>query len=58
MEISGLGVLLSCSIMDHIAQNTFSNTDTLHKYWLVFQFPDILQLARENQSRTQTSMYR
>lgn len=50
--MSGSGTLLSCSIMDYITQNTFSDNDALRKYWLVFQFPDILQLRRENQSTT------
>lgn len=44
--MSGSGALLSCRVMDHIVQCTFSDNDAFHKYWLVFQFPDILQLAR------------
>lgn len=46
--MSGLGALLSCGIVEHIAQYTFSYNDAFHKYWLAFQFPDTLQLAKEN----------
>lgn len=52
MQMSGSGALLSCNIMDYITQNTFSDNDAAHKYWLVFQFPGILQFTRENQNRT------
>lgn len=42
---------LSCSMMGHIVQYTFSYNDALHKYWNI-QFPDRLQLAKENRSVT------
>lgn len=38
--MSGSTSLLGCSIIDLIAQYTFSDNDALHKYWLVFQVPD------------------
>lgn len=47
---------LSRSMRDHIVQYTNSDNDALYKYCNI-QFPDILQLAKENQRGTCASVH-